>query len=153
MRRFRSISNYLSLGAENTRSKLCAPHHPPGWVPSPGFVPPGVVTVVLLRSTIAQLAADGVPPISNIRHPIGYIDSDGAHCIVKLGADIPAGCEVLWHEPRPGSEDFGPYYEVSLPAEDMTALLGDPGSRQPGLRASSASSTRASSSCDRRPCA
>ena len=140
MRRFRSISDYLSLGtptADLRHAKLYGPYQ---WADvSRGARPfeqrdvltAERLTVAHLREAVADLTRNRTPPIPNTGERIlhGYIDkADGGLVIVKTGTrpeDLADLGELVWLEPNPAAEGFGPYYEVSLPAADMTALCGE----------------------------
>lgn len=154
MRRFRSISDYLSLGAGPylprggdaaqaardfaARERLYGPY--PTADVARGRRPfeqrtvlsAERLTVAHLREAAASCAAGRIPPIPNTgeRQLHGYIDkADGGLVIVKTGTrpeDIADLGELVWNDPDPAAEGFGPYYEVSMPPADMTALCGDP---------------------------
>lgn len=125
MRRFRSISDYLSLGAGPPSDAAHARLLGPTWkqavvrqAPRPfeqrTVLSAERLTVAHLREAVAQLARDGVPPIPNVGRTVlrGVVDADTG--------------ERLRVDEDPEAIDFGPYYEVSMPPADMTALCGDP---------------------------
>ena len=137
MRRFRSISDYLSLGAGPSDRKgepLLGARAVQG--PRPfeqrDMVVAERLTLKHLRDAVAELAENSVPPVPNTGRRVlhGYIDkADGGLVIVKSGTraeDIADLGELVWQEPDPAAEGFGPFYEVNMPPADMTAICGDP---------------------------
>ena len=135
-RRFRSVSDYLSLGAgppRTARDKLFGPYlsaevrQGPRPFEQRDLVVAERITVKLIRDAVAQLAEGRVPPIRSDRYITGYIDpEDGGLVFIKQGGSIPKGAKAVWHEPLPGAAEFGPHYQVNLAPQDMTALLADP---------------------------
>lgn len=144
MRRFRSISDYLSLGSgqplsDKARALILGPTWKRAEVRQAArpFEQRDVLsaerlTVAHLREAIADMVRNRIPPIPNTgeRQLQGYIDKeDGGLVVVKTGTrpeDIADLGELVWIDPDPAAEGFGPFYEVSMPAQDMTALSGDP---------------------------
>jgi hypothetical protein len=135
MRRYRSISDYLSLGAgaHPMASKSPTPllevklRQGPRAYTKTDTLSAERITVQHLRDSAAMLVRERVPPIRHVRYINGYLaPEDGGPVMIKQGGSIPEGAEPTWHEPLPGAAEFGPYYEVNLPPADMTALCGDP---------------------------
>ena len=123
MRRFRSISDYLSLGSghhKTARDKLFGRYlsaevrQAPRPFEQRDMVAAERITVKLIRDAVAQLAEDRVPPIPNVGRTVlrGVVDaSTGEHFRV---------------DEDPAAIDFGPYYEVHAQPGDTTAICADP---------------------------
>ncbi len=139
-RRFRSISDYLSLGAGpnlDARWRLYQPYQGAEVRQGPqpfeqrDMVVAERLSLKHLRDAVAQLATNRVPPMANTGERIlhGYIDkADGGLVIVKTGTrpeDIADEGELVWIDPDPAAEGFGPFYEVNMPPQDMTAICNE----------------------------
>lgn len=121
MRRFRSVSDYLSLGAGPTDSKA-APllgarvAQGPRLYERRDLVIAERITVKHLRDAAAELAEAGVPPNTADSHVLESLDDEDC--------ENPGLRRVS--TALPGAAKFGPYYTAQVPPQDMTALLGDP---------------------------
>ena len=122
MRRFRSVSDYLSLGAgppKTARDKLFGPYlsaevrQGPRPFEQRDLVVAERITVKLIRDTVAQLAEDRVPPTPNVGRTVlrGVVDADTG--------------ERFRVDEDPAAIDFGPYYEVHAQPADMTAICAE----------------------------
>lgn len=119
MRRIRSISDYLSLGTLWPADVLSPPRpalmgaRVTGGKPfeRSDLVVAERLTIKHIRDAVAQLAEEGVPPMTeelNNRDPV----AGHKPMFPRIPPEVAAG--------------FGPWYEVRLPPQDMTALLADP---------------------------
>lgn len=140
MRRFRSISDYLSLGTLKPADML-APRRPALMgarvVAGKPFKRSDLVvaerlSVRHIREAVRQLAHDRVPPMPNTGERVlhGYIDAaDGGLVVVKVGTrpeDVAGEArELVWRDPDPAAAGFGPFYEVSAAPQDMAAICGE----------------------------
>lgn len=138
-RRIRSISDYLSLGTLRPADIIAPPRSALMGARVTGVRPlersdlvvAERLTLKHLRDAVAQLVRDKVPPIPNTGERVlhGYIDkTDGSLVIVKTGTrpeDIADLGEPVWIDPDPAAEGLGPFYEVNMPPDDMTAICAD----------------------------
>lgn len=136
MRRFRSVSDYLSLGAGprvQARSQLLGAElrQGPRRREQRDLVVAERLSVRHIRDAVRQLARDRVPPMPNTGERVlhGYLDKEGGLVIVKAGTrpeDIAGEArELVWQDPDPAAAGFGPFYEVSAAPADMTAICGE----------------------------
>ena len=120
MRRFRSISDYLSLGAGPSDRKgepLLGARavQGPRLFEQRDMVVAERITLKHIRDTIAEMAEAGIPPMTEERNEAARAQAQRLGFTAQyepLAANIVRG--------------FGPWYSARLPPEDMTALLGDP---------------------------
>ena len=139
-RRFRSISDYLSLGTLRPADIIAPPRSALMGARVTGVRPlersdlvvAERLTLKHLRDAVAQLVRERVPPMPNTGELIlhGYVDkADGGLVIVKAGTrpeDVADEGELVWRSDDPAAEGFGPFYEVHMPPDDMTAVCADP---------------------------